>query len=115
MYKRQVEQGLIDWKTAVRRIPADQVDQLLTPIFDREAIKRAKVLTRGLPAGPGAATGRIYLNAERCVEAADRGEKAVSYTHLPPPMPTSVLTWTWARSSRRRRKLPKWRLKTTCT
>ena len=70
-----VEQGLIDWKTAVRRIPADQVDQLLTPIFDREAIKSARVLTRGLPAGPGAATGRIYLNAERCVEAADRGEK----------------------------------------
>mgnify|MGYP001525051863 CR=1 FL=1 len=72
-----VEQGLIDWKTAVRRIPADQVDQLLTPIFDREAIKSAKVLTRGLPAGPGAATGRIYLNAERCVEAADRGEKVL--------------------------------------
>lgn len=46
-----VEQGLIDWKTAVRRIPADQVDQLLTPIFDREAIKSARVLTRGLPAG----------------------------------------------------------------
>ena len=45
-----VEQGLIDWKTAVRRIPADQVDQLLTPIFDREAIKQAKMLTRGLPA-----------------------------------------------------------------
>ena len=72
-----VEQGLIDWKTAVRRIPADQVDQLLTPIFDREAIRSAKVLTRGLPAGPGAATGRIYLNAERCVEAADRGEKVL--------------------------------------
>ena len=72
-----VEQGLIDWKTAVRRIPADQVDQLLTPIFDREAIKQAKMLTRGLPAGPGAATGRIYLNAERCVEAADNGEKVL--------------------------------------
>ena len=72
-----VEQGLIDWKTAVRRIPADQVDQLLTPIFDREALKSSKVLTRGLPAGPGAATGRIYLNAERCVEAADNGEKVL--------------------------------------
>ncbi len=72
-----VEQGLIDWKTAVRRIPADQVDQLLTPIFDREAIKKATMLTRGLPAGPGAATGRIYLNAERCVEAADNGEKVL--------------------------------------
>ncbi|MDO4410103.1 MAG: pyruvate, phosphate dikinase [Akkermansia sp.] len=72
-----VEEGLIDWKTAVRRIPADQVDQLLTPIFDRDAIKSAKVLTKGLPAGPGAATGHIYLNAERCVEAADKGEKVI--------------------------------------
>lgn len=72
-----VEQGLLNWKTAVRRIPADQVDQLLTPIFDREAIKSAKVLTRRSSSRPGAATGRIYLNAERCVEAADRGEKVL--------------------------------------
>ncbi len=72
-----VEEGLIDHKTAVRRVPADQVDQILTPIFDRAALKTAKALTRGLPAGPGAATGRIYLNAERCVEAADKGEKVL--------------------------------------
>ncbi len=72
-----VEQGLIDWKTAVKRVPADQVDQLLSPVFNREALKGAKVVTKGLPAGPGAATGQIYLNAERAVEAADRGEKVL--------------------------------------
>jgi len=69
--------GLIDWKTAVKRIPADQVDQLLSPIFSEEAIKNAKLLATGLPAGPGAASGRIYLNAVRCAEAAQRGEKVL--------------------------------------
>ena len=72
-----VEEGLIDWKTAVRRVPADQVDQLLTPVFDREAIKSAKKIASGLPAGPGAAAGRFYLNAERAVDAAERGEKVL--------------------------------------
>lgn len=72
-----VEEGLIDWKTAVRRVPADQVDQLLTPVFNREALKEAKVIASGLPAGPGAAAGRFYLNAERAVDAAERGEKVL--------------------------------------
>ncbi len=72
-----VEEGFIDWKTAVKRVPADQVDQLLTPVFDREAIKSARQIASGLPAGPGAASGRIYLNADRSVEAADRGEKVL--------------------------------------
>lgn len=72
-----VEAGLIDWKTAVKRVPADQVDQLLTPVFDRNAIKSAKVVASGLPAGPGAAAGRIYFNAERAVEAADNGDKVL--------------------------------------
>lgn len=69
--------GLIDWKTAIKRIPADQVDQLLSPIFSDEAIKNAKFLATGLPAGPGAASGRIYFNATRCAEAAQRGEKVL--------------------------------------
>ncbi len=71
------KEGLIDWKTAVRRIPADQVDQLLAPIFDEKAVSRAKVIARGLNAGPGAASGRIYLNATRCIEATQRGEKVL--------------------------------------
>ncbi len=71
------KEGLIDWQTAVRRIPADQVDQLLAPIFDEKALSRAKVIAKGLNAGPGAASGRIYLNATRCIEATQRGEKVL--------------------------------------
>ena len=65
-----VNEKLIDWQTAVTRVPAEQLDQVLAPIFDRGAIRAAKVIAKGLPAGPGAATGRIYFNAERAVEAA---------------------------------------------
>src|SRR5437773_512388 len=66
---------LIDWKTAIRRVPADQLDQLLAPVFDRKAVKDAKCIARGLPAGPGAASGRVYLNAERGVGAGTQGGK----------------------------------------
>jgi pyruvate,orthophosphate dikinase len=68
------KERLIDWKTAVMRVPADQLDQILAPIFDRKAVKAATVIAKGLPAGPGAASGKIYLNAERAVAAAERGE-----------------------------------------
>jgi pyruvate,orthophosphate dikinase len=71
------KEGLIDWKTAVRRVPADQLDQVLAPIFDRQAIKNAKCIARGLPAGPGAASGKMYFNADRAVEAAGKGEKVL--------------------------------------
>src|SRR5689334_22776255 len=71
------KEKLIDWKTAVRRVPADQLDQVLAPIFDRKALQRAKVIAKGLPAGPGAAAGRMYLNAERAVAAAAKGEKVL--------------------------------------
>jgi pyruvate,orthophosphate dikinase len=68
------KEKLIDWKTAVMRVPADQLDQILAPIFDRKAVKSATVIAKGLPAGPGAASGKIYLNAERAVAAAEKGE-----------------------------------------
>src|SRR5512136_1478441 len=71
------KEGLIDWKTAIRRVPADQLDQVLAPIFDRQAVKNAKCIAKGLPAGPGAASGKMYLNAERAVEAAHKGEKVL--------------------------------------
>ncbi len=71
------KEKLIDWKTAIRRVPADQLDQVLAPVFDRKAVKAAKCIARGLPAGPGAACGRMYLNAERAVEAANKGEKVL--------------------------------------
>ena len=72
-----VREKVIDWKTGVHRVPSDQLDQLLAPIFDRDAVKAAAVIATGLPAGPGAASGRIYFNAERCVEAAAQGEKVL--------------------------------------
>ncbi|HLX71440.1 MAG TPA: pyruvate, phosphate dikinase [Verrucomicrobiae bacterium] len=71
------KEKLIDWKTAIRRVPADQLDQVLAPVFDRKAVKEAHCIAKGLPAGPGAATGRMYLNADRAVAAAEKGEKVL--------------------------------------
>src|SRR5437016_5532802 len=71
------KEKLIDWKTAIRRVPADQLDQVLAPIFDRQALKTAKCIAKGLPAGPGAASGRMYMNADRAVAAAAKGEKVL--------------------------------------
>ena len=72
-----VKEKLIDWQTAITRVPADQLDQVLAPVFDRAAVKGAKAIATGLPAGPGAATGRIYFNADRSVEAAAKGQKVL--------------------------------------
>jgi len=72
-----VKEKLIDAETAVLRNPADQLDQLLAPIFDLAEVKKAKAIATGLPAGPGAASGKIYLNAERAVAASDKGEKVL--------------------------------------
>ncbi len=72
-----VKEKLIDWRTAVTRVPADQLDQVLAPIFDRTALKGHEAIATGLPAGPGAATGKIYFNAERAVHAAAKNEKVL--------------------------------------
>jgi pyruvate,orthophosphate dikinase len=72
-----VKEKLIDWKTAVKRVPAEQLDQVLAPIFDRAAVQNARAIATGLPAGPGAATGKIYFNAERAVQAAANREKVL--------------------------------------
>jgi pyruvate, orthophosphate dikinase len=71
------KEKLIDWKTAIRRVPADQLDQVLAPVFDRKAVKDAECIAKGLPAGPGAASGRMYLNADRAVIAAEKGERVL--------------------------------------
>jgi pyruvate,orthophosphate dikinase len=73
----RVKEKLIDWQTAILLNPADQLEQLLAPIFDLAEVKKATVIATGLPAGPGAATGRIYFNADRAVQAADKGEKVL--------------------------------------
>jgi len=71
------KEKLITWEDAILRVPAEQLDQVLAPVFDRAAIKAAKSIAKGLPAGPGAATGKVYFNADRAVEAAHRGEKVL--------------------------------------
>src|SRR6187399_1849587 len=71
------KEKLIDWKTAVMRNPADQLEQLLAPVFDTTEVAKAKAIATGLPAGPGAASGRIYLNADRAVTAAEKGEQVL--------------------------------------
>jgi pyruvate,orthophosphate dikinase len=72
-----VREKLIDWRTAITRVPADQLDQVLAPIFDRAALRGTAAIATGLPAGPGAATGRIYFNADRAVSAAEKGDKVL--------------------------------------
>ena len=71
------KEKLIDWKTAVMRNPADQLDQLLAPVFDVAEARKAAVIATGLPAGPGAASGQIYFNADRAVAAAERKEQVL--------------------------------------
>jgi pyruvate,orthophosphate dikinase len=70
-----VEQGLIDKETAVMRVTPDQINQLLHPTFDPNAVK--KVISKGLPASPGAATGRIVFHADDAEEWAARGEQII--------------------------------------
>ncbi len=72
-----VEEKLIDKKTAITRITPEQIDQLLHPMFDPKAKKNAKVLGRGLPASPGAATGKVVFHADDAIEQAEKGEKVI--------------------------------------
>ncbi|MEY2481292.1 MAG: pyruvate, orthophosphate dikinase [Verrucomicrobiota bacterium] len=72
-----VEEKLISKADAVRRIPADSLAHLLAPIFDRQSARDAKKIGSGLPAGPGAASGRVVFSAEEAVARAEHGEKVV--------------------------------------
>ncbi len=73
-----LREGLIDEKTAVLRCEPEKLDELLHPVFDKKAIKNAKVLVKGLPASPGAATGPVVFfadDAEKHLNAT--GQKAI--------------------------------------
>ena len=76
-----VEAKIIDKKEALRRIEPDQLNQLLRPIFDQKGKEQAqragRFLGRGLPAGPGAATGRVVFYAEDAVQWKKRGERVI--------------------------------------
>ena len=76
-----VEEGLITPEEALKRVEPEQLNQLLRPIFDPQALREAReakrVVAKGLPAGPGAAAGRVVFNAPDAEEWAARGEKVL--------------------------------------
>ncbi|MDO3392236.1 pyruvate, phosphate dikinase [Bacteroides sp. ET489] len=72
-----LRQGMIDEKTALMRCEPNKLDELLHPIFDKTALKQAKVLTRGLPASPGAACGQIVFFADDAAEWRAAGKRVV--------------------------------------
>ena len=72
-----LHQGIIDEKTALLRIEPNKLDELLHPVFDKEAQKKATVLVKGLPASPGAATGQIVFFADDAGAWHKDGKKVV--------------------------------------
>jgi len=78
-----VTEGMIDKETAVSRVPAEKVEQLLHPMLDIKA--DVKIIGKGLPAGPGAAVGKAVFTAERAEEMAAQGEKVVLVRNFTSP------------------------------
>ncbi len=72
-----LHQGIIDEKTALLRCEPNKLDELLHPVFDKEALKEAKVITRGLPASPGAACGQIVFFADDAAAWRAAGKRVV--------------------------------------
>ena len=72
-----LREGQIDEKTALLRMESQKLDELLHPVFDKEALKKAKVVAKGLPASPGAATGQIVFQADDAEEWAEKKKKVV--------------------------------------
>ena len=72
-----VDEGLLTTDEALLRVEPKQLDQLLHPAFDQNALKAAKSLGKGLPASPGAGAGKVYFTAEDAKAAADAGERVV--------------------------------------
>ncbi len=72
-----VKEKLISKEEALLRIPADSLSHVLAPIFDKESAKNGTRIATGLPAGPGAASGRLVLRAEEAVLRAHRGERVL--------------------------------------
>ena len=72
-----LRQGMIDEKTAIKRCEPQKLDELLHPVFSKEALAKAKELTRGLPASPGAACGQIVFFAEDAAKWHEDGHKVV--------------------------------------
>ncbi|MGE0474710.1 MAG: pyruvate, phosphate dikinase [Nitrospirales bacterium] len=80
-----VRQGVIDRREAVKRVAPEQLSQYLYPIFESEIESKHESVGKGLPAGPGAAAGKVVLTAERAVELKEKGERAVLVRHETSP------------------------------
>ena len=72
-----LHEGIIDEKTAIQRCEPNKLDELLHPVFDKDALKAATVLTRGLPASPGAACGQIVFFADDAAKWHEEGKQVV--------------------------------------
>ncbi len=72
-----LDEGMIDEKTALLRQEANKLDELLHPVFDLKALAAAKELSKGLPASPGAATGKVVFSAEEAEKWAADGKKVI--------------------------------------
>ena len=80
-----VRQGLIDRREAVKRVAPEQLSQYLYPIFESSDEAKFQSVGKGLPAGPGAAAGRIALTPDRAVELKAKGERAILVRHETSP------------------------------
>ena len=72
-----LREDMIDEKTVLKRMEPQKLDELLHPVFDKAALKRAKVVAKGLPASPGAAAGQIVFSAEDAEAWAEKKKKVV--------------------------------------
>ena len=72
-----VREGVISEKEAIMRCEPQKLDELLHPVFDKDALKKAKVITQGLPASPGAACGQIVFHADDAQEWHQNGHKVI--------------------------------------
>lgn len=72
-----VNEGMLTKEEALLKIEPKNLDSLLHPTFDLDALKNAKAIAKGLPASPGAACGRIYFTAEEAAEAGSKGEQVI--------------------------------------
>ncbi len=72
-----VDEGMLTKEEAIMKVEPKQLDALLHPQFDADSLKAAKAATKGLPASPGAACGKVYFTAAEAVAAANNGEKVV--------------------------------------
>jgi len=77
-----VDEGMITKEEAILKVDARQLDSLLHPNFDPKALKAATPIAKGLPASPGAATGKIFFSAEDAATAFKNGEKSIILVRL---------------------------------